>query len=166
MHLDIIEFFRDVVELGKARIEQDFEKVMEEFGWVVFEIEPTLALAMFEQLEEGLELVDVVLVTGDEVMFGEDDIELTGIGGAEFGIKKWYVDRKKQTAVVLNDFGLIGRCHQFFYRQRVDIEMFLEIGDVGGFRIFKINPGEIFVLDGFFHVYFFVSPLLYHRLDK
>jgi hypothetical protein len=50
------------------------------------------------------------------------------------------MNRKKQTTVVLDDFGLIGRGDQLFDSQRVDIEVFLQVRDVVFLGILKINP--------------------------
>lgn len=82
-----------------------------------------------------------MFVAGDQVFFGNDDIELARVGGTEFGVKEGDVNRKKQTAVVLDDFGLIGWGDEFFDSQRVDIEVFLEVRYVVFLRILKINPG-------------------------
>ncbi len=85
-------------------------------------------------------------MTGDEVLLGQDDIELTRIRSAEFGIKEGDMNRKKQTTIVLNDFGLIGRGDQFLDSEGVDIEVLLEVGDIIGTRVLEINPRKVFVL--------------------
>jgi len=57
------------------------------------------------------------------------------------------MDGKEQTVVVLDDFGLIRRRDELLYRQRMDIEILLQIGDVVAFRVLEIDPGYFFVLD-------------------
>lgn len=85
-------------------------------------------------------------MAGDEVLFGQDDIELARIRSAEFGIKEGDMNRKKQTPIVLNDFGLIGRGDQFLDSEGVDIEVLLEVGDIIRSWVLEINPRKVFVL--------------------
>jgi uncharacterized protein (DUF779 family) len=146
LHLDKVELFGDMVELGETRIEENFEDMMEEPGGIAFEVEATLALTLFKQIKKTCELVDGVAMAGDEVLLGQDDIQLTRIGSAEFGIKEGDMNRKKQTPIVLNDFGLIGRGDQFLDSEGVDIEVLLEVGDIIRSWVLEINPRKVFVL--------------------
>ncbi len=140
LHLDKVELFGDVVKLGEARIEENFQDMVEEPSWTTFEVEATLTLALFEEVKETRELVDGVTMTGDEVFLGEDDIEFTRIGGSELGIKEGNVDGKKQTTVVLDDLGLIGRGDQLLDGEGMDIEVLLEVRDVIRTRVLEIKP--------------------------
>lgn len=140
LHLDKVELFGDVVKLGKTGIEENFENMVEEPSWTTLEVEATLTLALFKEVKETRELVDGVTMTSDEVLLGEDDIEFTRIGGSELGIKEGNVDGKKQTPVVLDDLGLIGRGDQLLDGEGMDIEVLLEVRDVIRTRVLEIKP--------------------------
>lgn len=144
-----IEFLADMVEPWETGIEQDFEQLMKELGGGVFKKEAAFSLAFFQRLKKASQLVDALLVAGDQVVVGQDDVEFAWVGRAELGIEKGDVHGKEQAAVVLDDFRLIGRRHQLFDSKRVNIEVLLEIGNIILIRIFKINPCQMLVLDGF-----------------
>ena len=114
--------------------------MMEESCWTTLEVEATLTLALFEEIKETRELVDSVAMAGDEVFFGEDDIEFAGIGGPELGIKEGNVNGKKQTPVVLDDFGLIRRRDQLLDGEGMDVEVLLEVRDIIRTWVLEINP--------------------------
>jgi hypothetical protein len=59
------------------------------------------------------------------------------------------VNGKEQTALILDDFGLVGRRDEFLDGQWMNIEIFLQIGDVITLWVFKINPGYFFVFEVF-----------------
>ena len=79
-------------------------------------------------------------MTGDEVLLGEDDIEFTGISGPELGIEEGYVDGKKKTPVILDDFRLIGRRDELFDGEGMNGKVFLKIRDVFVMRTFEVDP--------------------------
>lgn len=165
--LDKVELLADVVESWEAGVQENFENMVEERCWGVFTVETALALAFLEHFEKCSQLVDTVFVTGDQVFVGQDDIKLAWVGGAELGIEEGDVNGKKQTAVVLDDFGLIGWRDQLFDSQRVDVEVLLKIGDIILSGVFKINPSDLFVLNGFHLFWYFVSfKIIPQNIDR
>lgn len=114
--------------------------MVEEPSRTTLEVEATLTLALLEEVKETRELVDGVAMTGDEVLLGEDDIEFTRVGGPELGIKEGNMNGKKQTTVVLNDFGLIGGGDQLLDGEGMDVEVLLEVRDIIRTRVLEINP--------------------------
>lgn len=114
--------------------------MMEESCRTTLEVEATLTLTLLEEIKKTRKLVDSVAMAGDEVFFGEDDIEFAGIGGPELGIKEGNVDGKEQTTVVLDDFGLIGGGDQLLDGEGMDVEVLLEVRDIIRTRVLEINP--------------------------
>jgi putative membrane protein insertion efficiency factor len=52
------------------------------------------------------------------------------------------MDGKEQAAVILHDFGLIGRRDKLLYRERMDVEILLQIVDIVVLRVFEIDPDD------------------------
>lgn len=110
-----------------------------------FEIEPALAFAVFDLAKKLSDLVDRVLVSGDEVVFGEDDVELASVGRPLLHIKQGDMNREENAAIILEDPWLIRRGDEFFEDDRMDIEILVEVGDVVFGRRLEINPREVLV---------------------
>ncbi len=147
LRLDIVEVLGNVMEFRETGIEQQFDDVMEEVRRSLREIGPLAPFALAQFDEKVPELIDVVPVRGDDVVFGQDDVELAGIGGAQGGIEERRMDREEQAVLVLHGLGLIGRRDQLLDGEGMNVEILLQIGDIGGLRIQEIDPGEISRLD-------------------
>ncbi len=153
---DGIEFLADVIEAGEAGVQEKLYQVVQEVRRRGIEEQAAFPLASFEAFEELGELVDVLPMTRDEMIVRQDDVELARIGRPVLDIEEGNVDRKKQTAVVLDDFRLVGRRDELFYRQRMDVEVLLQIGDVVILRVFEIDPRDASVSDGFHRISLFL----------
>ena len=140
---DEIEALGDVVEFREAGIEEDIEHSVEEVRWSLTHVESATTFVLREFGEEFRERVDVVFVTGDEVSVGEDDIEFARESRPVIGIEEGYVDGKKKTPVILDDFRLIGRRDELFDGEGMNGKVFLKIRDVFVMRIFEVDPGDL-----------------------
>ncbi len=140
--LDEVEFLRDMIETGEAGVEQNLENGIEEMRGSFLQVNTPFALALPKFIEKPFQLIDGLLVPGDEVILGKDDIELTRISGTVFYIEEGRMHREEETVIILHDFRLIGWRHEFFYRERMHIKILLQIEDIVFFRVFEINPSE------------------------
>lgn len=132
-----------MVEFREAGIEEDIEHSVEEVRWSLTHVESATTFVLREFGEEFRERVDVVFVTGDEVSVGEDDIEFARESRPVIGIEEGYVDGKKKTPVILDDFRLIGRRDELFDGEGMNGKVFLKIRDVFVMRIFEVDPGDL-----------------------
>ena len=144
---DEVELLGDMVELGKTGVEEDFERCVEQMRRTLAHVEPATALILGELREEFGELIDIVPMARDEMVLGQDDIELARERRPVIGIEERDMDRQEKTALILDDFGLIGRGHELLDSEGMDIEVLLEIGDVLITRIFEIDPGHLLESD-------------------
>lgn len=161
--LDEVELLADVVEAGEAGVEEDLEEMMEQVGWRFFEEELAPTFALKQLIKELGQLVDVLLVAGDEVVLCEDDVELASIGGPVLHVEERDMDREEEAVLVLDDLGLVRRRDELLDGQGMDVEVFLQVGDIVVLRILKIDPGDVLVLDGF-HVCFSIRIIAIRML--
>lgn len=152
---DIVQVFGNMIQSRKAGFKKYFKHSIEEVRRCFIKINSTLAFAHGEVIKKLFQLINFVAVRGDEMVFGDDHVNLAGIGGAFFGIKKGNVDGKKNTVLVTECFWLIGRRKKFFNGQRMDIEVLLQIENVVVVWFFKINPADGFVFDNFHATFVF-----------
>ena len=148
--LDIIQLLIDVIQARKTGIEEYLDEAVEEVRRCGREREPALALAFFQILEKLGELIDALPMARDEVVARQDDIEFARIRRPVFHVEEGNMDGKEQAVVILHDLGLIGGRDELLYRERMDIEILLQIGDIIAPRILKIDPRYLFVFD-YFH---------------
>ncbi len=146
---DIVEVFGNVVETGKAGLKQELKHFVEKVRRRLREMKSLLAVAFRNFPEKPLKLVDLVAMRGDEIVFGDDHIELARVRGALDGVEKGDMYRKEKAVVVADGLGLIGRGEKLLDRQRMDIEMLLKIEDVVVRRFFEIDPADRLVMDDF-----------------
>ena len=147
-----------MIEFRKAGVKENIEHGIEQVSRSLAHVEPAATLILREFGKEFRERIDVVLMAGDEVSVGEDDIEFTGESGPVIGIEEGYVDGEKKTPIVLDDFWLIGRRDELFDGERVDGKAFLEIGNIFVVRILEVDPGDLMefhLMHGVFFVFSF-----------
>lgn len=150
---DEIEFFVDVVEARETGIDENLYEGIEQVSGGFLEIGSPFPMASFQIFEKFRQLIDALPVARDEVAVGENDIEFAAVGRPMLHVEEGDMDGKEQAAVILDDFGLIGRRDELLDRQRMDVEVFLQIGDIILLRIFKIDPDYFFVFDDV-HLFF------------
>lgn len=160
---DGVKVFRDMVEAREAGTEKHFEDVIHEVGGCFTHKNAPLSLAFFECSEKIRDLVDIIFVAGDEVSFGEDNVHLAGIGGAIGGVEEGDVDGEEEAVFESDGFGLIGRRRKLLDRDRMDIEVFLEMENVFRSGIGYVEPGDG-AEGNTFHVFLFERGTLslYH----
>src|SRR6185369_3238054 len=146
LSFDEIQFFADMVEPRETGVEENIEHSVKKRGGRGSHVESALSFAVFQLLKESIQLIDALFVARNDVIIGENDIQFAGICRPMLHIEKGNMDRKKQAVFILHDFRLIRRGNEFFDRQRMDIEVLLEIRYVVSVRIFEIDPGDFFVL--------------------
>lgn len=140
---DGIEISRDVVEARETGAKEHIENVVHQMSGRFAHIETLLSNGFFERLEKISNLEDVILVPGDEVRIGEDDVHFAGIRGSILGIEKRNVDGKKEAILESDGFGLIGRRRELFDGDRMDIEIFLKMENILRSGIRHIEPRDI-----------------------
>jgi hypothetical protein len=140
--LDEVEFLRDMIEAGETGIEKYLEHRIEEMRRSLLQVNAPLALALAQLIEEPFQLIDGLLVPGDEMIFREYDVEFARISGTVFHIEEGSMYREEEAVIILHDLRLIGRGHEFLYGERMNIEILLQVEDIVFFGIFEINPGD------------------------
>ena len=162
---DKIQLLADMVEAREAGIEKEGDDMVEEVGRSSFHGQSALAFALLQILEKFSELIDALAVAGDEMAVGQDDIQFARIRRPLLRVEEGDMDGKEQAVIVLHDFGLIGGRDELLYRQRMDIEIFLEKSDVIVLRVLKIDPRYFFVFEDF-HFYLWPPPLCKGRVGR
>ena len=69
-------------------------------------------------------------MASDEMSLSENDIQLPRESSSFFGIKQGNMNSQKETVLILNHLGLVGRGDQLLKGEGVNIEVLLEIGDI------------------------------------
>ena len=140
--LDIVKVLGDVVEAGEAGAHEHIKNMIHEVRGRLAHMETSLPFVFLEDIEKFRDLINVVLVPGDEVRVGEDNVHFARIGGAIFGVEERDVDREEETVVEADGFGLIRRRRKLFDRDRMDVEIFLEMENILRSRIGHIDPRD------------------------
>ena len=103
-----------------------------------------------------INLINMVSMTSNEVILGEDNIKLSRVRRSLFDIKQWDMERKEEAVGIPEYPRLITRGNKFFNDQRMNIKMFTEVIDIVLSRSLKIDPGQIFMFeDAHFLLIFF-----------
>lgn len=108
--LDRIKISCDVIESRETRIEKHLEYVIEKMRRRFTHVKSAFPLAFFKGVKKLNNLINIVFVSGYEVIFGENDIHFPRVGGAIFCVKKRNMNGKEETIVKVNSFWLVGRC--------------------------------------------------------
>jgi len=130
--LDLREALSDVFESREARVEEVFDQVVEEVRRGMREVVAAFALALIELVEKMFHWINGETMPGDEVVGGDDDVELTRVGCTLLRVEEGCVDGEVEAVVVVDRLGLVGGRDEFLDGEWMDIEVFLEVADVFG----------------------------------
>jgi len=160
LFLDRVDVFRDVVQARKAGFHEDIEELVEKVRGRFAHIKPSFPVAFLQLIKEAFQLKDVFGVTGEEVRFGEDDVQFAGIGRSFVHVKKGDVDREEDAIIVLRRFRTERRRDELLDREGVDRKIFLKVDRIVLARMVEINPRNLVVFC-YFHTCCFPANL--HR---
>ncbi len=166
--LYVVNVAHNVIQARKTGFCEDPKYFVEQVGGGVDHVGAALAFRLLECVKKRTELVDVMLVSGDEVGLGEQDVHFAGIGGALVNVEERDVDGEEEAITVFGSASAVGWCDKLFNGKRVHIEMFANVLDIVFCGVFNVNPRKSFVGDNFhghinFSMYFIT---VYHFLRK
>ena len=138
-----INIFMDVIQSWEAGFHQGFNQIIKQVGGGGIHIDPLFAGAVFQFLKKMSQLKNLVIVSRNQMIFGDDNIQFSWVGRSFHSIKKRDVQSKKDTVWIDSRFGPDGGSDEFLYGQRVDIKIFLKIARSAGIGVFKIYPSYI-----------------------